>query len=804
MKILAIDGNSIFNRAFYGVKMLTTKDGRCTNAIYGFITMLNKIIEETVPDRIAIAFDRKGPTFRHKIYDGYKAKRKGMPKELALQFPVLKDLLRLLGYQLLECDGFEADDILGTFAKKCDETQNQCIIATGDRDILQLVSDNVSVRIISTKFGKSVITTYDEDAVKGKYMMTPKQLIELKAIQGDISDNIPGVPGIGEKGASDLIQKFGSVDNVYENINSSDIKESVRKKLIAGKDSAYMSLVLGTIRTDAPIDVNFDKYKKLGIKNEAIDLMNDLEFFSLIEHMGLEKKLEEDAQLFDDDTFMVDGKMYKLDKVENVLNLLKDPKKAKQVHDCKRVFAFGLKHGIEVLNVNFGTKLAAYILNPDESNFSAERFFLLYGVKNFAELVSKMKDELIQQGQLDLLQKIEIPFAKVLAQMERVGFAVDRQGICDYGDSMVQQIEALQSNIFLSAGVEFNINSPKQLGKVLFERLGLPSGKKTKRGYSTSADVLENLRYTYPIVEDILLYRSLTKLKSTYCDGFLKVIDKDNRVRSTFNQTETRTGRISSSEPNLQNIPVRTKLGREMRKFFVAKDGYVLVDADYSQIELRILACMSQDENMLEAFHKGADIHLDTASKVFQVPYRMVTPLMRTRAKAVNFGILYGIGAFSLSKDIGVTRREAQNYIDSYFDHYKQVKSYLDEVVKNAYNSGYAETLFKRRRYLPQLQSSNFNLRAFGERVAKNMPIQGTAADIIKLAMIKVEKCLAVEEPEANIILQVHDEIIVEASQSSKDKVKKILKEEMQNTVDLLIPLEVDVGIGKTWYDAKS
>lgn len=804
MKILAIDGNSIFNRAFYGVKMLTTKDGRCTNAIYGFITMLNKIIEETVPDRIAIAFDRKGPTFRHKIYDGYKAKRKGMPEELALQFPVLKDLLRLLGYQLLECDGFEADDILGTFAKKCDETQNQCIIATGDRDILQLVSGNVSVRIISTKFGKSVITTYDEDAVKEKYMMTPKQLIELKAIQGDISDNIPGVPGIGEKGASDLIQKFGSVDNVYENINSSDIKESVRKKLIAGKDSAYMSLVLGTIRTDAPIDTDLDKYKKSQIKNEAIDLMNDLEFFSLIEHMGLEKKLEEDAQLFDDDTFMVDGKMYKLDKVEKVLNLLKDPKKAKQVHDCKRVFAFGLKHEIEVLNVNFGTKLAAYILNPDESNFSAERFFLLYGVKNFAELVSKMKDELIQQGQLDLLQKIEIPFAKVLAQMERVGFAVDRQGICDYGDSMVQQIEALQSNIFLSAGVEFNINSPKQLGKVLFERLGLPSGKKTKRGYSTSADVLENLRYTYPIVEDILLYRSLTKLKSTYCDGFLKVIDKDNRVRSTFNQTETRTGRISSSEPNLQNIPVRTKLGREMRKFFVAKDGCVLVDADYSQIELRILACMSQDENMLEAFHKGADIHLDTASKVFQVPYRMVTPLMRTRAKAVNFGILYGIGAFSLSKDIGVTRREAQNYIDSYFDHYKQVKSYLDEVVKNAYNSGYAETLFKRRRYLPQLQSSNFNLRAFGERVAKNMPIQGTAADIIKLAMIKVEKCLAVEEPEANIILQVHDEIIVEAPQSSKDKVKKILKEEMQNTVDLPIPLEVDVGIGKTWYDAKS
>lgn len=804
MKLLVIDGNSIFNRAFYGVKMLTTKDGKYTNAIYGFMTMLNKITEETLPDRIAIAFDKKGPTFRHKMYDGYKAKRKGMPEELAPQFPVLKNLLKLLGYQLVECDGFEADDILGTFAKKCDETHDQCIIATGDRDILQLVSDNVSVRIISTKFGKSVITTYDEEAVKEKYMMTPKQLIELKAIQGDTSDNIPGVPGIGEKGASDLIQKFGSLDSVYENIDSSEIKEGMRKKLIAGKDSAYMSLTLGTIRTDAPIDTEIDKYKKLEIKNEAIDLMNELEFFSLIERMGLEKKLAEDAQLFDDDTFMVDGKMYKLEKSEDILDLLKDPKKEKQVHDCKKVFAFGFEHGIEVSSVSFGTKLAAYILNPDEKDFSARRFFLLYDVKSFSELVTKMKDELIKRGQLDLLQNIEIPFAKVLAQMERVGFEVDRQGICDYGDGMVQQIEALQSDIFLSAGVEFNINSPKQLGEVLFERLGLPTGKKTKRGYSTSADVLENLRYTYPIVEDILSYRSLTKLKSTYCDGLLKVIDKDGRVRSTFNQTETRTGRISSSEPNLQNIPVRTELGREMRKFFVAKDGCVLVDADYSQIELRILACMSQDEDMLEAFRKGSDIHLDTASKVFQVPYQMVTPLMRTRAKAVNFGIVYGIGAFSLSKDIGVTRREAQNYIDSYFDHYKRVKSYLDEVVKNAYDNGYAQTLFKRRRYLPQLQSSNFNLRAFGERVAKNMPIQGTAADIIKLAMIKVEKRLADEEPEANIILQVHDEIIVEAPESSSDRVRKILKEEMQNTVDLPIPLEVDVGIGKTWYDAKS
>lgn len=804
MKLLVIDGNSIFNRAFYGVKMLTTKDGKYTNAIYGFLTMLNKITDETSPDRIAIAFDKKGPTFRHKMYAGYKAKRKGMPEELAPQFPVLKDLLKLLGYQLVECEGFEADDILGTFAKKCDETHDQCIIATGDRDILQLVSDNVSVRIISTKFGKSVITTYDEDTVKEKYMLTPKQLIELKAIQGDTSDNIPGVPGIGEKGASELIQRFGTLDSVYENIDSSDIKECMRKKLLAGKDSAYMSRVLGTIRTDVPIDTDLDKYQKSEMKNEAIDLMNELEFFSLIERMGLEKKLDEDAQLFDDDTFMVDGKVYKLDKSEEILNLLKDPSKEKQAHDCKRVFAFGLENGIEVSGISFGIKLAAYILNPDEKDFSAKRFFLLYDVKSFAELVAKMKDELIERDQLELLQQMEIPFAKVLAQMERVGFEVDRQGICDYGDSMVQRIEALQSDIFSSAGVEFNINSPKQLGEVLFERLGLPTGKKTKRGYSTSADVLENLRYTYPIVEDILSYRSLTKLKSTYCDGLLKVIDSDGRVRSTFNQTETRTGRISSSEPNLQNIPVRTELGREMRKFFVAKKGYVLVDADYSQIELRILACMSQDEDMLEAFRKRSDIHLDTASKVFQVPYQMVTPLMRTRAKAVNFGIVYGIGAFSLSKDIGVTRREAQNYIDSYFDHYKRVKVYLDEVVKSAYDSGYAQTLFKRRRYLPQLQSSNFNLRAFGERVAKNMPIQGTAADIIKLAMIKIGKRLAAEEPKANIILQVHDEIIVEVPESSSDRVKDILKEEMQNTVNLPIPLEVDVGIGKTWYNAKN
>lgn len=867
MKLLVLDGNSILNRAFYGVKGLSTKEGFFTNAIYGFLTTFQKVKEETIPDAIAIAFDVRKPTFRHKAFDGYKAKRKGMPEDLAKQLPVLKELLGYLGLAVVECEGFEADDILGTFAKKCEETGDECVIATGDRDSLQLVSDNVTVRLAATKFGKPEVTLYDISKVFEKYGVEPKQLIDIKAIQGDSSDNIPGVAGIGEKGAGELIRKFKNIDYIYDNIDSIDIKEGIRKKLKDGKESAYMSRMLGTIRSDVPIDTDILKFipKECNIE-ETIKLMEKLEFFSLIDKMGLRKELSGTNASYENNKYEVYKEnidlhelyeqlrkrkeatfLYKIDEeksktvclvaiiIDDVIyliddstsgfkdflkNLFEDKNINKQTHDIKHLISALEVMGISPYSMQFDTMLAAYLLNPSATDYSLARLGSTYSIArlNFSgeqneellkdvvtlsEVIGKLKENIKENEQESLLYDIEIPLSKVLADMENLGFGFDTDGIKEYAKMLDTKIMELQSKIHNHVGYEFNINSPKQLGVALFENLGLPSKKKTKNGYSTNAEVLEGIKHAHPVIEDILEYRTLSKLKSTYCDGMLKVIGKDGRIHSKFNQVETRTGRISSTDPNLQNIPVRTDVGRNLRKFFVAKEGFVLVDADYSQIELRVLAHASNDKNMIEAFKNNEDIHAITASQVFNIPPEMLTPLMRSRAKAVNFGIVYGISAFSLSKDIGVTVKEARDYINNYLSHYSDVDKYLKEIVKRAEELGYAETMFKRRRYLPELTSSNFNLRSFGKRVAMNMPIQGAAADIIKIAMIKVENRLRKENLKSKLILQVHDELIVESPEDEAEKVAKLLREEMESSVELRVPLIAEASIGKTWYNAK-
>ena len=864
LKLLVLDGNSILNRAFYGVKGLATKEGFFTNGIYGFLTTLQKVKEETSPNAIAIAFDVKKPTFRHKAYEGYKAKRKGMPEDLAKQLPILKELLGYLGLSIIECEGFEADDILGTLAKKCEETGDECIIATGDRDSLQLVSENVSVRITATKFGKPEVTLYDKDKIFEKYGVTPKQLIDIKAIQGDSSDNIPGVAGIGEKGANELIRKFKNLDYIYDNIDKIDIKEGMRKKLKEGKESAYMSKMLGTVRTDVPIDTDINLFIPKECNTEkALNLMNKLEFFSLIDKIGLRerndstnkvqsgitykilreninlehlyKKLKQNksvrflAEINSKNVILIgiitNSIIYVISEkqsgfVEFVKKLFEDLSIEKQTHNVKSLILALKSLDINPKNIKFDTMLAAYLLNPSASDYSLDRLCneyegtktgfegeenesLLVNLSILNSIIDKLKENIEKNGQQKLLYDIEIPLSKLLAEMEDLGFGVDAEGIEKYGEMLDKKIYEMQKQIYDYVGYEFNINSPKQLGSALFEGLGLPVGKKTKSGYSTSAEVLEGIRYAHPVVDDILEYRTLTKLKSTYCDGMIKVIEKDGRIHSKFNQVETRTGRISSTEPNLQNIPVRTDIGRELRRFFIAKEGHVLVDADYSQIELRVLAHVANDENMIEAFENNEDIHAITASQVFHIPSEMLTPLMRSRAKAVNFGIVYGISAFSLSKDIGVTVKEAKEYINNYLNHYSGVSKYMKEVVEDAEEKGYVETMFKRRRYLPEITSSNFNLRSFGKRVAMNMPIQGAAADIIKIAMLKVENRLIAENLKSKLILQVHDELIVEAPEDESKKVAAILKVEMEKAVNLKVPLIAETSIGKTWYDAK-
>lgn len=840
MKLLAIDGNSLINRAFYGIKLLSTKDGKYTNAVYGFINILLKLLESEQPDGVAVCFDIKKPTFRHEKYEAYKAGRHAMPDELRGQFPLVKEWLKLSGYHCIECEGFEADDILGTLAYSAVKSGNECVVATGDRDSLQLVSENTRVLLATTRMGQTEVINYTPEKVFERYSVTPKEMIELKALMGDSSDNIPGVAGVGEKTATDLISRYHSIDYIYENIDSLEIKEGVRNKLKDGKDSAYLSRLLGTICLDAPIDTDFEKYRKAQIdENKLSAFMVDLEFFKLIERLNLkpvatptqkEEKLSEkitvceyegDVPSLADIYIEEDFSAIVWDKKAALINAF-ELSALLSSRDCeKRVYGYKelCKRFDNIQNVTFDTLLAGYLCNPSSNDYSIERLLAEYSVTlpeiegEANDIINKavtlsavnnaLSDILSKNDEIKLLREIEVPLAKVLASMEEEGFLADCEGLKAKGEELAERISEIEKEIFNLAGAEFNVNSPKQLGEILFVKLGLPAKKKTKSGYSTNADVLESLRYDFPIVELILQYRQLAKLKSTYCDGLLAAVASDGRIHSTFNQTEARTGRISSLEPNLQNIPVKTEEGRQLRKFFIAKDGFVLCDADYSQIELRVLASIAEDEAMINAFNTGVDIHTLTASEVFDIPVDMVLPIMRSRAKAVNFGIVYGIGAFSLAKDIGVTRAEADRYIKGYLATYPGVASYMDKVIEKAKVDGFVTTAFGRRRYLPELSSSNGMLRAFGERVARNAPIQGTAADIIKIAMIKVYERLKKELPSASLILQVHDELIVECKKEDADKACKILEEEMENAARLKVKLSVDANSGENWLEAK-
>lgn len=842
MKLLAIDGNSIINRAFYGIKLLTAKDGTYTNAVYGFINILNRLTELEKPEGVAVAFDLKAPTFRHKKYAEYKAGRKGMPEELAQQMPIMKEWLTLAGYTCVECETYEADDILGTLAALCEKSGNECVIATGDRDSLQLVSDTTRVLLAATKMGKPEIINYDKAALFERYGLTPPEMIELKSLMGDSSDNIPGVAGVGEKTATDLITRFHSIDNIYESLETLDIKESVRKKLEAGRESAYLSRELGTICREAPINTDISQYK-IKPRNDAelARLMTRLEFFKLMEKMGLkpdnsgmqlcldmsdkksfkfiktaEIKNKADIYIADEKIAAVSGDTVTVISDGKLEKLLKDGGIKKRVHDFKNLS----KKYPDIAGVRFDTMLAAYLCNPSASSYVTDRIIAEYApyepeiegetdelIKNaclFSLACDTLENELEKTGQKRLFDEIELPLARVLGEMELCGFSADVNGLKALSSELDTRIKALESEIYSLVGYEFNLNSPKQLGVALFEKLGLPAKKKTKSGYSTGAEVLEGLKNEHPAVSLLLNYRQLAKLKSTYADGLQDCIAEDGRIHSTFNQTEARTGRISSLEPNLQNIPVRTAEGRRLREYFNAPAGRVLCDADYSQIELRVLASMSGDANMINAFGSGTDIHTVTASQVFGLPQDMITPELRSRAKAVNFGIVYGIGAFSLSKDIGVTRAEADRYIKSYLAAYPDVAAYMEKAIEDAKKNGYVTTLYGRRRYIPELSNSNGNMRAFGERVARNAPIQGTAADIIKIAMIKVSRSLKDEFPTARLILQVHDELIVECDERDAEGVCALLEREMESAADLAVRLTAEAHFGKTWLEAKA
>lgn len=842
MKLLAIDGNSIINRAFYGIKLLSTKDGRYTNGVYGFINILNRLLESEKPDGVAVAFDLKAPTFRHIKYAEYKAGRHKAPDELISQFPILKEWLTLAGYHCIECEGFEADDILGTLADTAEKSEHECVIATGDRDSLQLVSEHTRVLLTATKMGRPEVIDYDPKALFERYGLTPPQMIELKALMGDSSDNIPGVAGIGEKTATDLITRYNSIDYIYEHLDELEIKEGVRKKLEAGKESAFLSRELGTICRTAPINTNLNDYKTLPRReSELARLMTGLEFFKLMEKMGISPEAvaplaEENTQktvclTVTDGTSPLDGvaTVYRTQNGNAVVccnqvfrcddqkldSILCDSTISKRVYDYKNLS----KAFKNISNVTFDAMLAGYLCNPSSSDYSVERLSQEYGavcpeisgetdeILTGAALLwatcDRLEAALKESGQEALLHDIELPLARVLGEMETNGFLVDATGLRLMGEELTERIAVIEQEIYKAVGHEFNLNSPKQLGVALFEELKIEPAKKTKSGYSTAAEVLEKLQYDYPVVGKILEYRQLAKLKSTYCDGLLTAVAEDGCIHSTFNQTEARTGRISSLEPNLQNIPVRTEEGRRLRKYFIAREGHVLCDADYSQIELRVLASIAGDEAMINAFNTNADIHTLTASQVFGLPEDMVTSELRRRAKAVNFGIIYGIGAFSLSKDIGVTRAQADQYIKNYLASYPAVAKYMDNVINQAKENGFVSTLFGRRRYLPELSASNHMLRAFGERVARNAPIQGTAADIIKIAMIKVRDRLASELPKARLILQVHDELIVESPEENCEQACRILTEEMENAVKMAVTLSVDAHSGKTWLDAK-
>lgn len=835
MKLLAIDGNSIANRAFYGIKALANKKGEFTNAVYGFMNIYLKTINDISPDKTVVAFDLHAPTFRHKAVASYKANRHGMPEELRSQMPRIKELLTAMGIEILEAEGFEADDILGTLAKKCDENGDECVILTGDRDSLQLITDNVTVLLAKTK--ETVVFTPQK--FEEVYGLKPLQLIDLKALMGDSSDNIAGVKGIGEKTALELIKKYGSIEKLYDTIDTAELKPAARQKLTDGKESAFESKWLATIVDNAPIpDIN--SMGKEPDNAKVREILADLEMFSLSDKLTssegakseTERKIDtpefkkvpfETIEFTDSIEYSF---IYKEDiKVrfgdtisetaseDEILRFLTSDTK-KITCSAKSAYRFCLAHGKRCKGIDFDTEIAAYLLSSAPTEASVKRFCEeyradFYDCGEFSEVVSlenlckKLKAEIENAGMNSLLYDLEQPLTEVLAEMEHEGVKIDTAGVKSFGESLSSDLKGIEEQIYFMAGKNFNINSPKQLGEVLFEDLGLPSGKKTKTGYSTNAEILENLRPKHPIVDLILQYRQLSKLLSTYVDGLLKAVGLDGRIHSNFKQTETRTGRISSTEPNMQNIPVRTETGRNMRKFFVAKEGYTLLDADYSQIELRVVAAMCDDENMKNAFLGDTDIHTATASSVFGLPPDMITPEMRRAAKAVNFGIIYGIGAFSLSKDIGVSVKEADRYIKNYLESYPKVKEFMENAVEKAMKDGFVTTIYGRRRYIPEIASSNKVVQAFGKRAAMNAPVQGSAADIIKQAMVNVSRKLTEEKLDAKLILQVHDELIVEVSEKDKERAKKILGEEMINAVHLSVPMRADVNEGHSWYDAK-
>ena len=883
MKLMVIDGNSIVNRAFYGVSQnLSTRDGLPTNAIFGFLNILLKLLEEEQPEGLAVAFDLKAPTFRHLAYEGYKAQRKGMPEELAAQMPVLKEVLDAMNIRRYELEGWEADDLLGTMARINGEAGGETVIVTGDKDSLQLITDRTRVRLVSTRMGQTTTKNMTVEAFREQYGFEPIHIIDLKALMGDSSDNIPGVRGIGEKTAMALVQQYGSVDAIYGKLPEIDAKPAVVKKLTEGEADARMSFNLATICTDAPLDFAPADAARRPFNDAALyDVLLRLEFSKLIDRLGLsghggvEQREEQFACTCESELVDSRGRMEKLldqfrrrehvcfltlpdlggvcveygggddgraavflagrlDCYNDFLRAFFDGGVKKVTHDCKPLMNRLLAEGLSTDGFIFDTAVAAYLLSPTDGSYDLEKLAVSYfnfeapktalyrdpeAFKPLADpaaplgawmshtalveaLYHEQSKKLAELGMDKLLREIELPLCPVLARMERAGILVERSALAEFGAGLKAGITREEQTIYTLAGETFNILSPKQLGTVLFEHMGLPPVKKTKTGYSTNADVLEKLRGRHEIIGHILEYRQLAKLNSTYVEGLTKVIEPDGRIRTCFQNTVTATGRLSSAEPNLQNIPVRTALGAQMRRMFTAAPGHVLVDADYSQIELRLLAHISGDQGMIEGFLSHADIHTATAAQVFGVSPEQVTPNMRRAAKAVNFGIVYGISAFSLAEDIHVPVAQAREYMEKYFEHYSGVRAYMERIVEQGRADGYVSTLYGRRRWLPELTSSNFNLRAFGERVALNMPIQGTAADVIKLAMIRVDKRLRTSGLEARLVLQVHDELIVECPECEGEQVKALLTEEMEHVARLSVPLVADAKIGRTWADA--
>ncbi len=837
--LLLVDGNSILNRAFYGVPTMTTRDGLYTNAVRGMMNILTHHLTAVKPNKVVVAFDVKAPTFRHTRYDGYKANRKGMPEELAVQLPYAKEMMRAMGCAVAELAGYEADDLLGSYAAAGAAAGCNVYVLTGDRDSLQLISEQITILLV----GNKETTTYDRAKFFEKYGVYPEQFVDVKALMGDSSDNIPGVRGIGEKTACELIAEHGNLDGVYAALP--DMKAGAKKtKLEAGKEDAYLSQFLARIATDAPLPLPLSETDYHGHDAEALlSLCRKLEFTALIDKLGLattEAPTEPytragadallalprdttytlffadtcengDAHLF----VTAEGtRMEACAPVQDLLPFLTDSTRKLSVHDSKQVHRLCLSHGARFAACAFDLSLAAYLLAPTDSDYDLARLAGIYLSRSpataealadcAAELTAVLAAAIEEAGMHDLYYHMELPTAAVLADMEDVGFCVDTAGLAAFGARLTAEAERVAESIYLLAGENFNILSPKQLGEVLFERLGLPAEKKTKTGYATGAEVLERLRAYHPIVDMILLYRQLTKLASTYAEGLRTAADENGIIHSTFHQTVTATGRLSSSEPNLQNIPIRTELGREFRKYFVPRRaGAVLIDADYSQIELRLVAHLAKDERMLAAFARGADIHTATAAEVFGVPEEAVTPEMRKRAKAVNFGIVYGIGAFSLAADLGITRKQADAYIQSYFATYGGIKDYLDGAIAFAKEHGYAVTPFGRRRPIPELVAPKAPQREFGKRVAMNSPVQGMAADVMKLAMVAVHRALAEAKIDARLILQVHDELIVEADAACAAEAAEILRREMEHAVSLSVPLVAETAIGNSWFDCK-